>query len=142
MIIDDFDQPGSRVPPLCRPKSERQQAAEARFLKQLERQIKEDVEAEYIPCMAQTQYENDPEGMWSALTEEGNYDPRTALRLMRDGGADVTRMDTLLLMDSFMGGIGYYRAVHAKLAIGNIIGHKHLRHIRVRGRRYWLDDSL
>jgi hypothetical protein len=41
-----------------------------------------------------------------------------------------------------MGGIGYYRAVHAKLAIGNIIGHKHLRRIRVRGRRYWLDDSL
>ena len=81
-------------------------------------------------------HDGDPEGVWETLTYTA-YDPKRVLRALKDHQDADSEIDPMALMETFMETYDYRYANNARFAIGNIVGHKHMRLIRTRGKSYW-----
>lgn len=81
-------------------------------------------------------YAGDPEGVWEKLTYTA-YDPKRVLRALRNHHDADSGIDPMLLMETFMHEYDYRYANNARFAIGTIVGHKHMRLVRTRGKSYW-----
>lgn len=128
-------------PPVLSPKEEKERRAkkrEKRILEKLEKELALDSVEDMVDGLAHC-FEGDPEGMFVALAGPKACSSLGILRAMKNSVRDIdyTNIDKLLLMEYVMEEGRYAYAFHAKLAIGNIIGHKHMRIVRVRGIKYW-----
>jgi hypothetical protein len=110
---------------------------EAQARAELDRELAADAFRETLEAAAM---DGDSGELWNHFVNENGHDPVKLLGALKNCRyGDPSSIDPLKLMESFMETYDYRLAVHAKCAIGNILGYERMRCIRVRGKSFCQD---